>query len=266
MKRRVTIMYPPVSMSHRSGTRWDTTSNGYGGHSNTHTSSLSSSSSPLSSSSLPLSPCSSYSTTSSASEKHALMEDALNNNNNSCTGNSRTSSCNHVIWCNNGGVVHSSPNSGNQHDSENCNFNKNSSGHLPPGCGLTAAPSSSSSSSCNTSASSSNSCSSSVSSSSSSSSNNSGKHRSSSSSGRHGDADVDDWRVHFIVALIAVLCYLNGIQGDFVHDDIPAITMNKDVLGLSPISQVFRNDFWGTPMADLSSHKSYRPLTTLTFR
>uniref|UniRef100_A0A182YIZ4 Transmembrane and TPR repeat-containing protein 3 n=1 Tax=Anopheles stephensi TaxID=30069 RepID=A0A182YIZ4_ANOST len=74
------------------------------------------------------------------------------------------------------------------------------------------------------------------------------------------------WCMYLAVGLIAALCYLNGIQGDFVHDDIPAITLNKDVLGHGPVAQVFRNDFWGTPMADLSSHKSYRPLTTLTFR
>uniref|UniRef100_A0A182FV68 Uncharacterized protein n=1 Tax=Anopheles albimanus TaxID=7167 RepID=A0A182FV68_ANOAL len=74
------------------------------------------------------------------------------------------------------------------------------------------------------------------------------------------------WCMYPLVGLIAALCYLNGIHGDFVHDDVPAITLNKDVLGLSPVGQVFRNDFWGTPMADLSSHKSYRPLTTLTFR
>lgn len=78
--------------------------------------------------------------------------------------------------------------------------------------------------------------------------------------------DPVDWRVYFFVGLVAIGCYLNGLQGDFVHDDIPAITMNKDVLGLSSVGQVFRNDFWGTPMADVGSHKSYRPLTTLTFR
>lgn len=76
----------------------------------------------------------------------------------------------------------------------------------------------------------------------------------------------DDWRVYAFIAFIAVACYLNGIQGDFVHDDIPAITMNKDVLGVTPITNVFRNDFWGTPMSDVNSHKSYRPLTTLSFR
>lgn len=74
------------------------------------------------------------------------------------------------------------------------------------------------------------------------------------------------WNSYALVTLVAVICYVNGLNGDFVHDDIPAVTMNKDVLALSPVSEVFKNDFWGTPMADVNSHKSYRPLTTLTFR
>lgn len=74
------------------------------------------------------------------------------------------------------------------------------------------------------------------------------------------------WPLYSLVGTVAIGCYLNGLSGDFVHDDIPAVTMNKDVLAINPISHVFKNDFWGTPMADLASHKSYRPLTTLTFR
>lgn len=74
------------------------------------------------------------------------------------------------------------------------------------------------------------------------------------------------WHAYGLVTAVAVACYVNGLTGDFVHDDIPAVTLNKDVLALTPISDVFRNDFWGTPMADVNSHKSYRPLTTLTFR
>jgi len=68
------------------------------------------------------------------------------------------------------------------------------------------------------------------------------------------------------VAALALGCYVNALWGDFVHDDIPAVTRNRDVLGLSPLGQLLRNDFWGTNMADVTSHKSYRPLTTLTFR
>lgn len=75
-----------------------------------------------------------------------------------------------------------------------------------------------------------------------------------------------DWKSYTLVTLVAIVCYLNGLSGDFVHDDIPAITKNKDVLGTSPILHVFKNDFWGTPMSDINSHKSYRPLTVLSFR
>jgi hypothetical protein len=78
--------------------------------------------------------------------------------------------------------------------------------------------------------------------------------------------DRNDLKTYLVVSFVAIVCYVNGLQGDFVHDDIPAITMNKDVIGINPVTNVFRNDFWGTPMSDVNSHKSYRPLTTLSFR
>lgn len=78
--------------------------------------------------------------------------------------------------------------------------------------------------------------------------------------------DTGYTRVYVLVVVFAVFSYINALNGDFVHDDIPALTTNPDVLGTSPIQNLFNNDFWGTPMGDLNSHKSYRPLTTLTFR
>lgn len=71
---------------------------------------------------------------------------------------------------------------------------------------------------------------------------------------------------YMLISSVAIACYLNGIHGDFVHDDIPAIILNRDVTGANKISKSFLNDFWGTPMDDANSHKSYRPLTTITFR
>lgn len=71
---------------------------------------------------------------------------------------------------------------------------------------------------------------------------------------------------YVIVVSISVFCYLNSLEGDFVHDDIPAIIANPDVLGTTSITEMCQNDFWGTPMSDVNSHKSYRPLTVLTFR
>ena len=41
--------------------------------------------------------------------------------------------------------------------------------------------------------------------------------------------------------------------------------MNPDVLQ-SPFQSLFSNDFWGTPLTHTGSHKSYRPLTVLSFR
>lgn len=76
----------------------------------------------------------------------------------------------------------------------------------------------------------------------------------------------NNWSAYVIVGIVAIGCYVNSINGEFVHDDIPAITLNRDVLGSNRIIETFNNDFWGMPMADVNSHKSYRPLTVLTFR
>ncbi|XP_076355794.1 protein O-mannosyl-transferase TMTC1-like isoform X1 [Tachypleus tridentatus] len=75
-----------------------------------------------------------------------------------------------------------------------------------------------------------------------------------------------DLLLYVMVVMVAVTCYLNSLSGDFVHDDIVAITTNPDVLGHTSLAQLFFNDFWGKSMADPLSHKSYRPLTVLTFR
>lgn len=70
----------------------------------------------------------------------------------------------------------------------------------------------------------------------------------------------------YIPSLLAIVVYLNGLNGDFVHDDIFAIKRNRDVTGSNGLIDVIFNDFWGAPMSSNASHKSYRPLTILTFR
>lgn len=45
-----------------------------------------------------------------------------------------------------------------------------------------------------------------------------------------------------------------------------AIKSNQDLRPGTPISQLLVNDFWGTPLTHSGSHKSYRPLTVLSFR
>ena len=69
-----------------------------------------------------------------------------------------------------------------------------------------------------------------------------------------------------VLGIICTLVYSNSLHGDFVHDDISAIVTNDDALGKTNIFQVFCNDFWGMNIQDRRSHKSYRPVTILTFR
>eukprot|EP00049_Salpingoeca_infusionum_P003068 m.63027 g.63027 ORF g.63027 m.63027 type:complete len:660 (+) comp11938_c0_seq1:228-2207(+) len=71
-----------------------------------------------------------------------------------------------------------------------------------------------------------------------------------------------------LVAFVATVTYLNGLNGDFVFDDMPAIVDNNDVFAdKSDLAQLWSNNFWGQEMgASWSQHHSYRPLTTMTFR
>ncbi|KAK7085136.1 Protein O-mannosyl-transferase tmtc4 [Halocaridina rubra] len=70
----------------------------------------------------------------------------------------------------------------------------------------------------------------------------------------------------FLVGLCACVCFANSLRGDFVFDDSEAIVNNNDIKKDTPISNIFYNDFWGTRLTHPSSHKSYRPLTVLSFR
>lgn len=69
-----------------------------------------------------------------------------------------------------------------------------------------------------------------------------------------------------VVFICAALVYSNTLNGDFVHDDIPAILRNRDVKGLTSMLKVFKNDFWGVDIKSNRSHKSYRPFCVLSFR
>ena len=69
-----------------------------------------------------------------------------------------------------------------------------------------------------------------------------------------------------IVFIISVLCFCVSYDGDLVFDDSEAIVGNKDLLPETPLSNLFVNDFWGKKLDSKTSHKSYRPLTVLSFR
>lgn len=94
------------------------------------------------------------------------------------------------------------------------------------------------------------------------------------------------------VALLALLCFINSYDGEFVFDDSEAIINNKvrlpsyftlnnhlslaevslfyaslqDLRPTTPLNNIWMNDFWGSNLRSNSSHKSYRPFTVLTFR
>ncbi|XP_033888355.1 protein O-mannosyl-transferase TMTC3 isoform X1 [Acipenser ruthenus] len=74
------------------------------------------------------------------------------------------------------------------------------------------------------------------------------------------------WKEIVLVVGVVVACYWNSLFCGFVFDDVSAILDNKDLRPSTPLMNLFRNDFWGTPMTEERSHKSYRPLTVLTFR
>lgn len=78
---------------------------------------------------------------------------------------------------------------------------------------------------------------------------------------------VPFWLVQaLLVSAVAMVSYLHSCWAGFVFDDNEAILSNKDIRTDTPLFNVFKNDFWGASVLSNTSHKSYRPLTILTFR
>ncbi|GKY94014.1 hypothetical protein MPSEU_000368200 [Mayamaea pseudoterrestris] len=69
-------------------------------------------------------------------------------------------------------------------------------------------------------------------------------------------------------AVVAVVAYYDkdALHGGFVYDDNGSIKSNVVVNGNVPFNEILTRDYWGSPMADIQSHKSFRPITTATFR
>jgi protein O-mannosyl-transferase len=69
------------------------------------------------------------------------------------------------------------------------------------------------------------------------------------------------------VGLVAIVAYSDpqALRGEFVYDDAGSVKRNVVVTGMVPLSDLFKRDYWGTPMKDATSHKSFRPVTTLSF-
>lgn len=68
-----------------------------------------------------------------------------------------------------------------------------------------------------------------------------------------------------IVAIVAA-CYSNALGGAFCFDDYYAIVKNPDMFSQASFLQLWGKDFWGTPIGDEMSHKSYRPLCVTSFK
>ncbi len=65
----------------------------------------------------------------------------------------------------------------------------------------------------------------------------------------HGFQMMDQKTIHKLLVITAALvCYYNSLDCDFVFDDASAIKDNKDLRPTQPVLNLFKNDFWGTPM------------------
>jgi len=69
-----------------------------------------------------------------------------------------------------------------------------------------------------------------------------------------------------LLALLALYAFHNSMAGDFTFDDRYAILENQDMKPTANWSGILQHDFWGQSLASNSSHKSFRPLTTATFK
>lgn len=71
-----------------------------------------------------------------------------------------------------------------------------------------------------------------------------------------------------VMIALVIVAYKGSLDGDWTYDDHYAIVTNNDVVGLpsTPLLSLLSHDFWGHDISLPDSHKSYRPLTTLSFR
>eukprot|EP01090_Pellita_catalonica_P000684 TRINITY_DN10479_c0_g1_i1.p1 TRINITY_DN10479_c0_g1~~TRINITY_DN10479_c0_g1_i1.p1 ORF type:complete len:819 (+),score=109.58 TRINITY_DN10479_c0_g1_i1:34-2457(+) len=71
-----------------------------------------------------------------------------------------------------------------------------------------------------------------------------------------------------VIPIVAFLVFVNGLSGGLVYDDSVAIAGNTDLRPTTPITDLFRHDFWGNPINEegVWTNKSYRPFTVMSFR
>lgn len=64
---------------------------------------------------------------------------------------------------------------------------------------------------------------------------------------------VVSWKEILLLTGLVVGCYWNSLSCGFVFDDVSAILDNKDLRPSTPLRNLFLNDFWGTPMAEVKA-------------
>lgn len=75
------------------------------------------------------------------------------------------------------------------------------------------------------------------------------------------------WTSLLLISVAAFGSYYKSLYAVFVFDDHEAVINNKDVTSSNvSLHDVFHHDFWGASITHVASHKSYRPLTILSFR
>ena len=72
----------------------------------------------------------------------------------------------------------------------------------------------------------------------------------------------------FWTTLLAYLAYfdIRSLTGGWVYDDAGSVIKNVVVNGMVDWKEAFTRDYWGTEMKLTQSHKSFRPITTLTLK
>jgi hypothetical protein len=72
----------------------------------------------------------------------------------------------------------------------------------------------------------------------------------------------------FWTGIVAILVYWDNeaLNGTYVYDDAGSVLKNVVVNGEVHWREAFTRDFWGSPMREAQSHKSFRPITTLSLK
>lgn len=54
-----------------------------------------------------------------------------------------------------------------------------------------------------------------------------------------------------LLCLFSSAIYFNSLGCGFVFDDVSAIRDNRDLRPSTSLAELFKNDFWGTPMNEV---------------